>query len=438
MYTIEDLIAALTKNTQSGTPTGVGTSSLPATGLNYLLNMNPAFGYTSPGTITSALNPEMLIASGLFNPTTAAEMQQSILERQQGEWMSKLAPYLKELTPPTDIVRTMELTNPYYAANPDVADILTKSIFPSIIGGTATPEGVKTKMIDAFASGELGDLSMTDQDFILSEIDRFGAQLPKYLQDVQDFTTKQATQQSDAEAQLAAMGQSKPDLRSAQMEWYKYLGMPQLALLPDVTEQYKFSGLDFLKEAGVRPEGVTEGLKALENIQAKLSSMPAATPAATPGVSDADMRKQYYGSRMIYEQAAPVEADYIKEQRGKLKTFKEWQAEGNKGDYQKYVNRYRVPAMKGIEATARYLGNKAMAQQPAGAVAPKPGVYVPSVKTDESNKLQGVSQAIANLLKAAEKRGQAKADELSGALTKAGVTPLQQMLLSLQLPDKKK
>lgn len=433
MYTIEDLIAALTRNTQTGTPTGVGGSTLPGTGLNYLLNMNPAFGYTSPGTITSAFNPEMLIASGLFNPTNVGNMQQSILARQQADYMSQLAPLLKQLTPPTDIVQTMQATNPYYQANPDVSDILTKSIFPSIISGTATPAGVKANMIEAFASGELGDLSSTDQEFILNEIDRFGTQLPRYLADVQDYNIKQATQQSDAQAQLAAMGGAEPDIQSARMEFYKSIGMPQLALLPDVTEQYKFSGLDFLKEAGVRPEGVTEGLKVLEDIQTRMNALPE-TPGVSGRMSDVDARKQYAGSRIAATEATRAKEEFLKNQRASMLSFDDWKKQGNKGDYASYVKNYRVPQMKSIERSADKLVTAPATAAPAG----RPATYVPSVKTDERKKLQGVSQAIANLLKGAEKKGQVKADELSSALTSAGVTPFQQAMLALQLPKPKK
>lgn len=432
-YSIQDLIALLTRATPQPTQTGVPGTSLPSTGLNMLLNMNPAFSYTSPGTVASAFNPEMLVASGLFDPARVGAMQQAILSSQQADWAKQLDPYTKTLTPDFTDADFSYNYNPILRSNPDALSALTSAVFPAIKAGTTSAASAKSNLIKEFApGGSLSDIPTDVQSAMIDEIENYSKELPKYFQSEQKFAADTAAQQAEAATVLERMGLSAPTIDTARMEFYKSIGMPQLALLPDVTEQYKFSGMDFLKEAGVNPEGVNTGLAALERLQSRIAAAPVSKP------SEVDARKEYYGSRIIGQRAAEIPEEYVKEKKGELLSFQEWQKQpGNRGvDKSVYVNKYYLPRVRSIEATAKTLGGLELQKQRAGATPTS--TYVPSVKTDEAKRLTGVSQAVANLLKGAEKRGQVKADELASALTSAGITPFQQAMLAFQLPPQKK
>jgi len=399
----------------------MGASNTPVA-LNYLLNMNPAFGYTSPSTVSSAFNPEMLIASGMFDPARIAALQESYLSRQQADWAKQLEPYLRPVDQPTDIVESMVQSNPYYAANPDIASILINNVFPTITSGTKTAEQTKNDLIESFATGEL-PLSGTDQSFILSEIDRFNTQLPKYLQDMAEFETKSTAQEAEAARMLESLGLSAPSIESARMQMYKDLGMPQLGLLPDITEKYTFDPQLFAdKDLLARATGYET------KAQDKLS---AALPKAQELAGRGTAMSEYVASRLSAIDAGKGDK-YEKERIAALPTMKEWRNQGGKGDYNAYRKWYNRELDR-IKGVARSIREQTESKGPRSYKTYTPQMVSPDVVSAQ-RALGGVEK-----MRALETtRSQQEAQKLTDALTAAGITPFQQAMLSFRLPPKKK
>jgi hypothetical protein len=421
---VEELLAMLSSLRSQQPSTGpMGASNTPVA-LNYLLNMNPAFGYTSPGTVSSAFNPEMLIASGMFDPARVAALQESYLSRQQADWAKQLEPYLRPVDQPTDIVESMVQSNPYYAANPDIASILINNVFPTITSGTKTAEQTKNDLIESFATGEL-PLSGTDQSFILSEIDRFNTQLPKYLQDMAEFETKSTAQEAEAARMLESLGLSAPSIESARMQMYKDLGMPQLGLLPDITEKYTFDPQLFAdKDLLERATGYET--KAQERLTSEL-------PKATDLAGRATAMSEYVASRSAAQRGEEAKQKYIQEQTAKIPSAREWMKKNPGKDMNAYV-RFVGDEEKRIATVAGNIAKGGQYKWTPGTTKQFTAADVSPIVARAQRALGGVEK-----MRALETtRSQQEAQKLTDALTAAGITPFQQAMLSFRLPPKKK
>lgn len=422
-FSIQDLIALLTRITPQPTQTGVSGATLPGAGLNYLLNSNPAFAYTSPSTISSAFNPEMLIASGLFDPARVSAMQQSILAAQQADWAKQLDPYMKELTADFTDANFSYNYNPILMANPDAMSALTNAVFPAIKAGTTSAETAKSNLIKEFApGGTLSDISRDVQAAMIAEIDNYNTELPKYFQAQQKLATETAAQEAEAASVLERMGLSAPSIDTARMQFYKDLGVPQLALLPDVTEQYEFG-----PEAFIDPKVLERATGYEKAAQEKLD---AALPKAEKDASRATMMSEYVSSRLTAADADKLKKDYIEKQKATIPEYNEWyKTSPKRGDYNAYV-RWKKDKLESIDKVANNLYK---------SVKPRTSkVYTPEMINPQVGRARTALGGVEKMRALETERATSEGKKLTAALTAAGITPFQQAMLAFQLPPKKK
>ena len=422
-FSIQDLIALLTRITPQPTQTGVSGATLPGAGLNYLLNSNPAFAYTSPSTISSAFNPEMLIASGLFAPARVSAMQQSILAAQQADWAKQLDPYMKELTADFTDADFSYNYNPILMANPDAMSALTNAVFPAIKAGTTSAETAKSNLIKEFApGGTLSDISRDVQAAMIAEIDNYNTELPKYFQAQQKLATETAAQEAEAASVLERMGLSAPSIDTARMQFYKDLGVPQLALLPDVTEQYEFG-----PEAFIDPKVLERATGYEKAAQEKLD---AALPKAEKDASRATMMSEYVSSRLTAADADKLKKDYIEKQKATIPEYNEWyKTSPKRGDYNAYV-RWKKDKLESIDKVANNLYK---------SVKPRTSkVYTPEMINPQVGRARTALGGVEKMRALETERATSEGKKLTAALTAAGITPFQQAMLAFQLPPKKK
>lgn len=427
-FSIQDLIALLTRITPQPTQTGVPGASLPGAGLNYLLNRNPAFAYTSPSTISSAFNPEMLIASGLFDPARVSAMQQSILAAQQADWAKQLEPYMKTLSPDFTDADFSYNYNPILMANPDALSALTNAVFPAIKAGTTSADTAKSNLIKEFSSGgSLSDIPIDVQSAMINEIENYSKELPKYFQAQQKFATETAAQESEAATVLERMGLSAPSIDTARMQFYKDLGVPQLALLPDVTEQYEFG-----PEAFIDPKLLERATGYEKAAQEKLDK---ALPEAEKTASQATAMSEYVSSRLSAADADKLKKDYITKQKADIPSYNEWY-KGNRqarvkygGDQNAYV-RWKKDKLEEIDKVAQNLYK---------SVKPRTSkVYTPTMINPQVGRAQTALAGVEKMRALETERATSEGKKLTAALTAAGITPFQQAMLAFQLPPQKK
>lgn len=197
------------------------------TGANPLL-MASAYPYNvSASGVTSAFNPEILFASGVVSPETVAMGQQDI-------YAQLLADYAKRSQPKV----VYEATEQY----------LRDSLGKYGVGTDPVSDFVQ-QAAERIASGSI------TADQILTEAQKSAKELPKEVVDnwasvsstLTDFSKKadtyrtaKAKQAFDAQTSMADLGPA-PSMTEARAQYFKQMGVPQLAALPDPTEQFAVS-----------------------------------------------------------------------------------------------------------------------------------------------------------------------------------------------------
>jgi hypothetical protein len=368
-----------------------------------------------------------LVASGLFDPARVRQLQQSILANQQAKWAEQLQPYMK--TPTADFTETdfSYNYNPVLLANPDALSALTSAVFPAIKAGTTSAEAAKSNLIREFVpGGSLSDIPADVQSQMIAEIDNYGKELPKYLQAQAKLTADIAANESEAAATLERMGLSAPTIDTARMEFYKDLGMPQLALLPDVTEEYTFG-----PEAFIDPK-VLERATGFET--AAQEKLAASLPKAEKAASQATAMSEYVASRLTAAQADKLKNDYLSKQKAAIPTYNEWYKTIGKSN-KKYgmdtnaYTRWKKDKLNQIEATANNL---------YGSVKPRTSkVYTPEMIDPRVGRARTALAGVEKMRSLETERATSEGKKLTAALTAAGITPFQQAMLSFQLPPKK-
>lgn len=197
------------------------------TGANPLL-MAGAYPYNvSPSGVTSAFNPEILLSSGVVSPETVAMGQQDI-------YAQLLADYARRSQP-----------KPVYEA--------TEQYLIDSLGSYATGTDPVSDFVQQ-AADRLARGSIT-ADQILTEAQKSASDLPKEVVDnwasvsgtltdfekkADTYRTAKAKQAFDAQNDLASLGPA-PSMTEARAKYFKDLGIPQFAALPDPTQQFAVS-----------------------------------------------------------------------------------------------------------------------------------------------------------------------------------------------------
>lgn len=205
------LIAALAQQMGSINPTLMA-SALPANNV-------------SPANIASAMNPNVLLSSGLVDPSTIASGIDSTYQQLLADWSVRnnaTLPYEASdaiLAPVTS----------KYVGNDEVSSFMNE-MFTAIKNGTTTADKVKTAI--AASDSVAPDAVKAAYANVSVDLDNFG---------------KLATAQSAAkakfdydQAQKGVTTAPAPTLEQARSKYYKDLGVPEMALLPDAGVGYDF------------------------------------------------------------------------------------------------------------------------------------------------------------------------------------------------------
>jgi len=179
----------------------------------------------SPANISSAMNPNVLLSSGLVDPSTIQSGIESTYQQLLAEWESRNNAKL----PPEASDLWLSPVTSKYSTNDEVS-VFMNEMFSAIKNGTTTAEKVKA----AIAAGD-----SVAPEAVKSAYADISVDLDKF--------SKLAEAQSQAKlkfeitnAQNGTTTTPAPTLDQARMKFYKDIGAPEMALLPDAGVGYNF------------------------------------------------------------------------------------------------------------------------------------------------------------------------------------------------------
>ena len=217
----EELIAALAQQMGGSFNPSLMASALPVNNV-------------SPANIASAMNPNVLLSSGLVDPSTIASGIGSVYQQMLAEWEgqnnTKLPPEASDLY--------LSPVTSKYVSNDEVSTFMNE-MFNAIKNGTTTAEKVKAAIATNTSSAP--DAVKANQVDIGVDLDRFSKLAETQANAKLIFDIKQ--QQAGASTTPA------PTIGQARFKFYKDLGAPEMALLPDAGVGYDFDPSLFADKA---------------------------------------------------------------------------------------------------------------------------------------------------------------------------------------------
>ena len=208
---IEELIALLAQQMTSINP-------------NLLASAMP-INNVSPANIASAMSPNVLLSSGLVDPSTIKSGIAGTYQEMLADWESR---YNATLPYEASDAILAPITSKY-VGNDEVSSFMNE-MFTAIKNGTTTAEKVKTAI--AASDSVAPDAVKAAYANVSVDLDNFG---------------KLATTQSTAkakfdydQAQKGVTTAPPPTLQQARQKFYKDIGAPEMALLPDAGTPYEF------------------------------------------------------------------------------------------------------------------------------------------------------------------------------------------------------
>jgi hypothetical protein len=189
----------------------------------------------SPANIASAMNPNVLLSSGLVDPSTTIQSGiGSVYQQMLAEWESR---YQVNLPPEASDLWLSPVTSKY--SSNDEVSVFMNEMFTAIKNGTTTAEKVKA----AIAAND-----SVAPEAVKSAYADVSVDLDKY--------SKLAEAQAQAKlkfeitnAQNGVTTAPAPTLEQARFKFYKDLGVPEMALLPDAGFGYDFDPSLFADKA---------------------------------------------------------------------------------------------------------------------------------------------------------------------------------------------
>lgn len=401
-----------------------GNAFVPNAGLNMGLLNSARLSSLTPSGVASSFNPEVLLASGVFDPARIGTIQQDYYRQQQADWLKSMMPYI---TPGQAPVASFSYSyDPYLNQNPDVQDLMVNTILPKIQSGEYTPDTAKSIIARGVADGTL-PVNATDAPYLDNVVDTFSRELASFGKANAEYQAEEVNRQNKLGAMGGYIQGSMPTMDSARLEMYKALGVPQLALLPDVTETYKFNPEKFMDTATVeRAMGYAQAAQPI--IEAEL---PKAEKLATRGTQ----MSEYVASRVNAQEAENAKKKYIEQAKAKLPSYNEWYKSmpATKDRSNQAYKKFLEPKLKNIETVANNMAKRGFASTPKTGKVWTPEMVNP--KLGSALRSMGGAQKMIELEK---QKGGTKAAALSEALTKAGITPYQQFMLAFGAYGKKK
>ena len=432
---IRQLIAVLSRMTPQQTPGLPGTGQNPNLMASYLSTL----AGVSPSTISSSFNPEVLFASGLFDPSQVQSAVSDIYRRQVGGFNQELAPYLASVqAPPTPEQFFSYALNPVYQTDPVIADILLSpntGIFAKLASGSISAQKAKDDIASAVSGGQI-PLNSTQLDIIESEIDTYERELPQFRRKVAEAQTTGAAKSAENQAMVNALMTNAPTERGAYAEFVKSIGLPQLAMFPAPYEEYQFQPEPF-----VNPDVYSRATKYKGAAERTISELaPAAEKRAgyISGVQQANVARA---------RGAAATGAAVKAQNAVLsdaeKKYKYYQTDAGKKEFStRFGDRFGKefggkPSASAIrnwynseKEKAKVVFRNVLASEKAKAGET---ITAPTVTPEMlSPKLAGARRALGGVQKMTELeygRAAGEAQALTNALTAAGITPFQQAMI---------
>jgi hypothetical protein len=227
--------------------------------LSYIGRQNaastPNFAPVRPGMtsslISGAFSPETMFASGSFSPQAlqgAIDSTYQQLLNQYNQELSRITAVPFEATFGSLSINSDQL----YAPGTEIGELMRDAV-NSIALGQATAADALQAINTGISNGSVPADVASYIGKIGDDLKRLEErELPSYRQAIQKY-------QYDAQQKLANAGLMEPTRQDARMKVYSDLGVPQMALLPDPTEQFQLDPYMFLDPKKVsRYQGMAE------------------------------------------------------------------------------------------------------------------------------------------------------------------------------------
>jgi hypothetical protein len=250
--TIEQLIALLAQMNGNFNPSLMA-SAMPANNV-------------SPANIASAMSPNVLFSSGLVDPDTVDAGIASTYQQLLADWESRNN---ADLPAEASDLYLSPITSKY-SGRTDELGIFINEALANIKSGFITAEKVKAGILD----GTIGAPSGASEALV-----DLGPQLDDF--------EKRVERQNDAklkfeitQAQKGVTSAPAPTLEQARSKYYKDLGVPEMALLPDVSAKYQFDPSMFADKA--RTEQLDKLLRIRQSEEGRARTQFLANPLRGP------------------------------------------------------------------------------------------------------------------------------------------------------------
>ena len=254
----------------------------------------------SPSSITSALNPEVLLASGLINPDTLgagiAGTEQQLIQEFLAETTNNV-PVPLEVTPMwfrdvTGNYGVQAVSDPASGrlvfaptAGNDLSDYMATQ-FNAISSGEITASQAKTALADLVSKDEAYKPFASQLSSIQNALDAFEKKAE---------TSNNAALKYEYDRSQAASSAVAPTRQQALNEYYKSIGVPQLALLGDPSVGYQI------------PSQVFERGQKLSELEKELAKQQSAMKRGEnrygEGAAYANKQAEVYAQKAIADEA---------------------------------------------------------------------------------------------------------------------------------------
>lgn len=389
-----------------------------------------ALARVSPSSITSALNPEVLLASGILSPENLGAgisgMEQQLAQQFLAE-TSKSVPIPLETTPMwfrdvTSRYGVQAVSDPATGrvafaptAGNDLSDYMATQ-FNAIANGDITASQAKGALADLVAKDERYKPFASELTNIQNTLDDF---------EKKDQTSKDASLKYEYDVTQKAGSGVAPTRQQALNEYYKSIGVPQLALLGDPTATYQIPAETFMR--GQRVKDLEAELKRQESL------MKRGENRYGEGAQYANKQAEVYTQKAIADEARRRAEEATKGMKGSLGWF-----EDPASKLLNMASRDRfIGGLFGEDSEAKMAENKRKAYQDAydRAIAelsksPSKGVSVGDVSSDYALAKAKAYTAQKSLAEEQDRAAQV-AQLVSQGLAARGKTPFNAQLEQL-------
>lgn len=205
--------------------------------------------------ITATAGPEALFASGMYDPTRLAALEQEAYNQLTLDYLREVRGLGGLPEPPKATVFSYQV-NPTITNNPEITRIFNDLLIPRLSSGEYTAQEAKNALNEAakdpaFSQATRNTLSQA-RDVLSSEVDNYVNEYVKSQRDRVAYEQSLTSGMANAEQIAAQAGLSRPTMEAARLKLYSDLGMPQLAAVPSPTEQFNLPPELFMDQARIK------------------------------------------------------------------------------------------------------------------------------------------------------------------------------------------